>query len=39
MCQLSPYQDLLRIGKSRKGAIFLDIGSSGENHMRSISPR
>jgi len=25
-------QDLLEIGKSRKGAIFLDIGCCSENH-------
>ena len=30
MWRLSPYQDLLRTGKSRKEAIFLDIGSCGE---------
>jgi len=28
----SLYQNLLEIGKSRKGAIFLDIGSCSENY-------
>ena len=37
MWRLSPYQDLLKIGKSRGGAIFLDIGSCGKNHHLSIS--
>jgi hypothetical protein len=38
--RLSPYQDLLKIGKSRKDAIFLDIGSCREDHRNmSISPK
>ena len=32
ICRQSQYQDLLKIGKSRKGAIFLDVGSCCENH-------
>jgi hypothetical protein len=39
MYRLSPYQDLLRIGKSRKGAIFLDIGSGSKNQMSLPSPQ
>ena len=35
MWRLSPYQDLLRTGKSRKDAIFLDLGSCGENRGNS----
>ena len=31
ICRQSQYQDLLKIGKSRKGAIFLDVGSCCEN--------
>ena len=38
MCRLSPYQDLLRTGKSRKEAIFLDIGSCGEK-LRIVATR
>jgi hypothetical protein len=38
MCQLPVYQDLLRIGETRKGAIFLDIGSGGKNRM-NLSPQ
>ena len=35
MWHLSPYQDLLKRGKSYKGAIFLDIGSCGEQPVHS----
>ena len=38
--RLPPYQDLLKIGKSRKDAIFLDIGSCREDHSNmSMSPK
>ena len=38
--RMPSYQDLLKIGKSRKDAIFLDIGSCCENHSNtSISPK
>jgi hypothetical protein len=33
------YQNLLEIGRSRKGAIFLDIGSCSENHGIIIANR
>ena len=36
MWRLSPYRDLLKIGKSRRGAIYLDIGSCGKNRHLSI---
>ena len=35
----SSYQNLLEMGKSRKGAIFLDIGSCSENHAIIITIR
>ena len=37
--RLPPYQDLLKIGKSRKDAIFLDIGSCCEDHSTRPSPQ
>jgi len=36
MWRLSPYQDLLRTGKSRKDAIFLDIGCCVGNDARKL---
>jgi hypothetical protein len=35
----SSYQNLLEIGKSRKGAMFLDVGSGSENHDIIIATR
>ena len=37
--RLSPYQDLLRTGKSRKEAVFLDIGSCGEKRGTLVSQK
>ena len=38
--RLAPYQDLLRIGKSRKDAIFFDVGSCCKSHSNTyISPK
>ncbi|KAI0275323.1 hypothetical protein BC834DRAFT_43900 [Gloeopeniophorella convolvens] len=36
ICRLPPYQDLLKIGRERKGAIFLDVGCCLGNDARKV---